>query len=215
MKEINPTIIIADDHPLLLKGIYNELTHNGYNVIGQANNGSEALQLILNNNPDVAFLDIDMPLLTGLEVVKMAKEKEVKTKFIILSFHKDEGYITQSKTLQIDGYLLKENTFEELEKCIKAVLNDKQYFSSSFNDNLMDNSSVLRKKIKNLSSSEITILKLIAKAQSNIEISTTLFVSERTIEKHRSNIIKKLDLEKKNNSLTNWALLNKETILTL
>lgn len=215
MREFNPTIIIADDHPLLLKGIYNELTDNGYNVIGQANNGSDALQLILNNQPDIAFLDIDMPLLTGLEVVKMAKEKEVNTKFIILSFHKDEGYITQSKTLQIDGYLLKENSFEELEKCIKMIMEGKQYFSSSFNDDTLNNSSFFRKKIKNLSSSEITILKLVAKAQSNQEISKTLFVSERTIEKHRSNIIKKLDLAKENNSLTNWALINKETILAL
>lgn len=213
MKKQNPSIVIADDHPLLLKGMFEELTNNGYNVMGKANNGSDALQLILNLQPDIAFLDIDMPLLTGLQVVKMAKEKGVITKFIILSFHKEEEYISQSKTLQIDGYMLKENTFEELEYCIEVVLEGKQYFSSSFDDKKLESSSHLLKKLKNLSASEITILKLVAKSHSNQEISNTLAVSERTIEKHRSNIIKKLDLIKENNSLTNWALSNKDIIL--
>ena len=208
MKYLQPTIVIADDHPLLLKGMFDELTFNGYNVIGKATNGSEALQLILDKTPDIAFLDIDMPFLSGLEVIKRAKDKNVKTKFIVLSFHKDQEYVTQSKTLQIDGYMLKENSFEELERCIKAVMAGNQYFSSSFVNQFI-------KRLKNLSASEIIILKLVAKAQSNQEISKILFVSERTIEKHRSNIIKKLDLAKENNSLTNWALTNKETILML
>ncbi|MGC4039382.1 MAG: response regulator transcription factor [Flavobacterium sp.] len=209
------TLIIADDHPLLLKGMYDEFMQNGYNIIGQATNGPDALQLILDHQPDIAFLDIDMPVLTGLEVVKMAKNKDSKTKFIILSFHKHEGYITQSKTLQIDGYLLKENSFEELERSIEVVMSGKQYFSSSFNNLMIENGLSFKNKIKVLSPSEITILKLIAKLQSNQEISKTLFVSERTIEKHRSNIIKKLDLPKGNNSLTNWVLTNKEIILIL
>lgn len=215
MKYLQPTIVIADDHPLLLKGMFDELTFNGYNVIGKATNGSEALQLILDKTPDIAFLDIDMPFLSGLEVIKRAKDKNVKTKFIVLSFHKDQEYVTQSKTLQIDGYMLKENSFEELERCIKAVIAGNQYFSSSFENQFIEGASQLIKRLKNLSASEIIILKLVAKAQSNQEISKILFVSERTIEKHRSNIIKKLDLAKENNSLTNWALTNKETILML
>ena len=108
-----------------------------------------------------------------------------------------------------------ENSFEELERCIKAVIAGNQYFSSSFENQFIEGASQLIKRLKNLSASEIIILKLVAKAQSNQEISKILFVSERTIEKHRSNIIKKLDLAKENNSLTNWALTNKETILML
>ena len=77
------SIVIADDHPMLLSGLHEELTRNGYNVVGQANNGNKALSLILQLEPDIALLDIDMPMMTGLEVIKAAKEKNTETKFII------------------------------------------------------------------------------------------------------------------------------------
>ena len=126
------SLIVADDHPMLLKGLYEELSGNGYNVIGRATNGMEALELILKQQPAVALLDIDMPLLTGFEVIKMAKDKGVSTKFIVLSFHKETEYIAQAKALQINGYLLKEDSFFDIERCLNAVLSGQQYFSSSF-----------------------------------------------------------------------------------
>ena len=103
MDKASLTIVIADDHPMLLKGLYEELMSNGYNVIGQAADGMKAFELILTEKPDLAILDIDMPVLSGFEVIKMAKEKEVSTKFIVLSFHKEAEYITQARTLNIDG----------------------------------------------------------------------------------------------------------------
>ena len=101
------SVVIADDHPMILKGLLDELQANNYNVLGQAANGMQALELILTHNPTIALLDIDMPLLTGFEVIKMAKQKKVDTKFIILSFHKENDYLSQAKALQINGYLLK------------------------------------------------------------------------------------------------------------
>ena len=209
----NVSTVIADDHPMILKGLYDELTANNYNVVGQATNGMKALELILTHNPTIALLDIDMPLLTGFEVIKMAKQKEVDTKFIILSFHKENEYISQAKALQINGYLLKEDSFSEIEECIKCVLNNEVYFSHSFVPASLASVSEDLKKIKYLTSSEKTILKLVAQHMSSNEIAEKLFISIRTVEKHRSNIIMKLEIENTtSNALTNWAYLNRNVI---
>ena len=211
----NITLLIADDHPMILKGLNEELRSNGYNVIGQASNGIEALEMILRERPILALLDIDMPYLTGLEVVKMAREKGVSTKFVLLSFHKEMDYIMQAKTLQIYGYLLKEDSFTEIEKCIEAVLDGESYYSPSFNINDLENAGKGFNNLQLLTPSEITILKLVSEQKTNIQIAEILFVSSRTIEKHRSNIIDKLQLNGTKNSLINWALTNRELILNM
>jgi len=209
------SIIIADDHPILLKGLYDELISNGYNVIGSAIDGKSALQLVIAYEPTLMLLDIDMPSLTGFEVIKAAKEKGSKTKFIVLSFHKEMEFLTEAKTLQIQGYLLKEDSFSEIEKCMEAVLNNEQYFSSSFETRALKNASDGIKRLKLLTPSEITILKLAAQQFTTNNIADTLGVSIRTVEKHRSNIIIKLHIEKTNNSLVSWILLYKSIILEL
>ncbi len=211
----NCTIVIADDHPMILKGLYEELTSNSYTVVGQGTNGLEALELILKLAPTLAILDIDMPFLTGLEVVKTAKEKNIDTKFIIQSFHKEADYVMQAKALQVKGYLLKEDSFDEIERCIKAVLNNEIYFSASFDNNFLQNTNEELQQLKLLTSSEITILKQISQQITTNEIADGLGVSARTIEKHRSNIINKLNLKNESNSLTSWAILNRNTILSL
>jgi DNA-binding NarL/FixJ family response regulator len=209
------SIVIADDHPMILKGLNEELTTNNYNVVGQAINGKEALDLILANSPNIALLDIDMPLLTGFEVIKKAKEKQVDTKFIVLSFHKENDYISQAKALQINGYLLKEDSFSEIEKCIERVLNNEIYFSRAFNADSLQSVSEDLKRIKHLTSSEKTILKLVSEQMSSQDIAETLFISIRTVEKHRSNIITKLELENTTNALTNWAYFHRNVIKEL
>lgn len=208
------TLITADDHPMLLKGLNDELTTNGYNIIGQANNGIQALELILKLQPTIAFLDIDMPVLNGFEVIKMAREKGTNTKFIILSFHKESYYIVQAKTFQIDGYLLKEDTFFEIEHCINQVLEGQVYFSKSIDGQPIIQATEEVNRLKLLTLSELKILKLITQEISNQDIADSLSLSIRTIEKHRSNIINKLELKKGNNTLTNWALVNRSAILS-
>jgi len=212
MNDKNFTIVIADDHPMLLSGLHEELSRNGYNVIGQANNGAKALKLILSLTPNIALLDIDMPMMTGLEVIKAAKEKNSETKFIILSFHREPEYVVQAKALKIDGYLLKEDSFKEIGDCMASVVNGRKYFSDSFDVKLLNNASEEMKKLRNLTPSEITILKLIASQKNTLEIADDLCVSTRTVEKHRSNIIDKLFIEKGTNALTNWALVNRVVI---
>ena len=210
----NITIVTADDHPMLLKGLNQELEANGYQIVGQAVDGIQALELVLKLQPTIALLDIDMPLLSGFEVIKMAREKGSKTKFVILSFHKESFYIVQAKTFQIDGYLLKEDSFFEIEHCINEVMKGNVYFSKSIDDEPLNLASEDLKRLRSLTLSETKILKLIAQEISNQKIADSLSLSIRTIEKHRSNIINKLGIKKENNALTNWSLVNRSIILS-
>ncbi|MDP2686346.1 MAG: response regulator transcription factor [Aequorivita sp.] len=215
IKKRNISIVIADDHPMILKGLNDELVAYNYNVVGQAVNGKQALELILTKKPTLALLDIDMPILTGFEVIKKAKEKKSATKFIVLSFHKESDYISQAKALQINGYLLKEDSFTEIEDCIQCVLNNGVYFSLAFEPASLESVSEDLKRIKHLTSSEKTVLKLVSQQMSSILIAETLFISTRTVEKHRSNIITKLELENTTNALTNWAYIHRNVIKEL
>lgn len=210
-----PTIVIADDHPMLLKGLGDELLANGYTVLGQAENGMQALQHIIEHQPDVALLDIDMPDLTGFEVIKMAKVKAEKTKFVVLSFHKESEYVAQARTLNIDGYLLKEDCFNDIELCIQSVVNDKVFFSKSFQDEALLDADATLKKLNLLTPSERHVIKMVANSLSTQDIADELNISPRTIEKHRSNIIDKLNLDKISNTLAHWAIANKNLILSL
>ena len=133
----------------------------------------------------------------------------------ILSFHKESKFISQAKALQLDGYLLKEDSFEEIERCMEAVLNGDNYFSRSFDNTSLKLASNELDKLKHLTSSEKKILKQIAHQKTSNEIAKDLFISPRTVEKHRSNIINKLDLSTSTNTLITWALVYKDLIKEL
>ncbi|MEO1033416.1 response regulator [Winogradskyella sp.] len=209
------SIVIADDHPMPLKGLYDELISNNYKVIGKANNGMKALELIITLKPTLALLDIEMPLLNAFEIYRIAKEKQTETKFILLSYHKEKEYVLQAKTLKIDAYLLKEDSFLTIENCINAVMKNETFFSPYFNDILLHHTSDELKQFSQLTASEISILKRIAQNHSTKDIAAEIGVSIRTIDKHRANIINKMKLPKGTNTLTNWALMNKNAISQL
>ncbi len=204
-------ILVADDHPMLLKGLRNELIDQNYNVLEAANNGATALEIIVSHAPDIAIIDIEMPLLSGFEVIKKAK---VVTRFIILTSYKEKGFVLKAKKLNISGYLLKDEPFIEIKRCIQAVLNGKFYSSKIFNEVLDNEVSPQLEKIKYLSPSERTIIRLIAQEKSSKEIAELLTISYRTVQKHRSNIIAKLDLPSDSDALSIWAHKNKELFLT-
>lgn len=200
----NKTIITADDHPLLLKGLNDFLNEKNYNIIGSANDGEQALKLIENLNPDIAILDIQMPNLSGLDVAKICNNKGFKTKIILITFHKEASLYFEAKELNVFGYLLKDFAIEEIENCISSVIDNVPYFSLKIKQllNLDSSESLL---IKSLTPSERKILNYIAKDKTTKEIAELLSVSPRTVEKHRSNIIQKLNIEPKTNSLLIWA----------
>jgi Response regulator containing a CheY-like receiver domain and an HTH DNA-binding domain len=198
------TIITADDHPLLLKGLNDFLLEKNYNIIGSGNNGREAYNLITKLNPDIAILDIQMPFMSGLEIAKKCKTNSISTRIILITLHKEKELYQQAQDLNIFGYVLKEFALEEIETCIKAVSEGKPFFSPEIKE-LLGSNNLEESSLKSLTPSEKKILKLIAKDKTNKEIASLLFISYRTVEKHRSNIITKLELEHKTNSLLIWA----------
>jgi len=199
-----PNIIIADDHPLLLKGLYDFLIEKKYHVIDSAKNGEEAYKLIKQHNPSIAILDIQMPEMSGIEVAKRCKNEGLGTKIILITLHKEKDLFLEAKQLNVSGYVLKEFAIEEIEICLNAVIKGSSYFSPKITELLKvdkDDSSYMSL----LTSSEKKILRLISNDNTNKEIADLLFISVRTVEKHRSNIISKLDLNPRTNSLLIWA----------
>lgn len=207
------SIFVADDHPLLLKGLVDQLKEYNYNVIETANNGAIALDKIMELQPTIAILDEEMPRLTGLEIIKKCKEKHVDTKFIILTSHKESTFVYKAKELNISGYIIKDEPFIELHHCIQSVSKGIPYFSTIFKNVLADEVMPQLKKLKLLSPSERIIVKLVGQGKSSKEIGEFLSLSNRTIEKHRSNIIDKLDLDKEKDVLSTWAKAHLEFIL--
>jgi two-component system nitrate/nitrite response regulator NarL len=182
-------------------------------VIDTAENGAIALDKIMELQPTIAILDEEMPRLTGFEVIKKCKEKQIKTKFIILTSHKEKAFIYQAKKLNISGYIIKDEPFNELHNCIQSISKGESYFSAVFNSVFDDEVAPQIKKIKLLSPSERTIVRLVAQEKSSKDIGELLSLSSRTIEKHRSNIIKKLGLVQEKDILTIWAKEHLEFVL--
>ena len=198
------SIITADDHPLLLKGLNDFLLEKKYNLIGSGNDGREAYNLILKESPDIAILDIQMPFMSGLDVAKKCKTNGLGTKIVLITLHKERELYQKAQDLNIFGYILKEFALEEIENCINTVTDGNHYFSPKIIELLADEFPE-DGSLTNLTPSEKKILKLIARDKTNKEIASLLFISYRTVEKHRSNIITKLKLEPKTNSLLIWA----------
>ena len=205
------SIIIADDHPLILRGLNDFLIEKKYNVVGSAINGKLALELIENHKPDIAILDIQMPFLTGLEIAKICQEKNYATKIIFITFEKDETLYKQAKALQIYGYVLKEFALVEIENCIASVLDHQPYFSPELIEYLEIKQAP--QDLQLLTPTESEVLKRIAQNKTGVIIAEDLSISVRTVEKHKSNIIKKLQLDHKQNSLLIWVKENEDYIL--
>ena len=203
---MKPTIIIADDHPLVLKGLKDFLTEKNYNLLATAKNGKIALSLIKAHSPDIAILDIKMPFLTGVEIAEKCKEAKIKTKIVLITLEKEESIYLKAKKLGVYGYVLKEFALEEIENCISSVVKDKPYFSPELISYIeIDNTSSL---LDNLTNTELKILKIIAKNKTAKEIAEELHCSPRTVEKHKSHIIRKLNIDRSPNSLLIWAKEN-------
>lgn len=186
-------IIIADDHQMLVDGIKSLLKgEKKLEVIGVANNGSVALELIEKNQPDILLTDINMPVMSGVELTKKVRAKFPKIKIIALSMFGDQHAITEMLDAGVSGYILKNTGKEELLNAIQTVFDGGVFYSREVSDQMMRS---LTDKSKSeaaiLTTREIEIVKLIAKECSNIKIAEELFISERTVETHRKNIFRK------------------------
>jgi DNA-binding NarL/FixJ family response regulator len=204
-------VIIADDHPFTLLGTKAFVTSidSSFRIIDMCTNGITALNLIQIHQPDIAILDINMPGLDGLDVLRKIQEQNLKTKVILLTMHKEISIFNKAKEWGATGYLLKEHAQNELEMCLQAIVKGEKYFSESVRELLVVGENNDVSLLIKLTLTEQKIVKLIALQMSSKQIAELLFVSEKTIEGHRSSIISKLELPKEKNSLLKWAIANR------
>lgn len=205
-------IILVDDHALVRNGIKSLLEdEEKLTVIGEASNGIEAIEKVKKTPPDVLIVDIKMPNMTGIELIKQLTTLGIKTRFLMLSMHDSEEYVLQSIDAGAHGYLLKDANREEFLKAIKTVNENDLYFSGDVSRYLV--SRYRQKKITkefllpatgasptatleiSLTKREMQVLKLAASGMTNKEIADHLNKSKRTVEAHRFNLMKKLGVK--------------------
>jgi len=207
---MRPTIIIADDHPATSKGMEMVLKKMQFVVLSSHTNGLQALNQIVVDKPDYVLLDVQMPGLSGIDIAERMKAKGIKSKVIIFSMFTDAALFERAKELQVHGYLLKEFALDDLETCVKAIQIGKHWYHPRLEERLQKSTVSFSPKLYHtLSSKERIILSSIADNKSTKHIAEEQFLSEKTIESHRRNIIKKLGLPSKKNTLLIWAIENK------
>jgi DNA-binding NarL/FixJ family response regulator len=207
-------VVIADDHPIFRAGVRQALEKSpGIVVVGEAENGEEALDTIINLKPRVAVLDVQMPKMSGLEVARRIEHLHLPTKVIMLTMLDDRKIFLEAIDAGITGYVLKDSAVSEVRKAIEAVCQDRHYISPSLSGLLVDRkgASSIPPQLRDLTPTEIRILKLIARLKTNQEIADELFISKRTVENHRVNMARKLEL-KSTNALLKFALTHQSQL---
>lgn len=196
-------IVLADDHVLVRQGLKVLLEQaKDIEVIGEARDGLELLELLKRVSPDMVILDIAMPNLRGIEATQEIKTSFPRLKVLMLTMHKDMELLEQALSAGVDGYLVKEDASKELFCSIETIRSGANYISTILTS---ESQGLLFKKyrekgaklpIETLTTREREILKLVAEGKTSKEIAGLLFISPRTVEKHRYNIMQKLQLQK-------------------
>lgn len=197
-------ILLTDDHQLILDGLRSIINNESdLEVVAEANDGAQAVQLCSTLNPDLILMDIDMPVMNGLEATTLIKKNNAGRKIIILTMHDEPALIKRIMDIGADGYMLKNGDQQELVKGIRTVLEGGKFFSEKALAALDNQSSVNQEftlrptdavLMAQLTEREIEILRLISDGMSNKEIGDKLFISHRTVDTHRTNLMKKLDV---------------------
>jgi two-component system response regulator NreC len=204
-------ILIAEDHTILRQGLQALLSSNPeFEVVGEAEDGREAIRCVEKLRPDLVLMDLSMPRMNGTEAVEEIKKRHPETKVLVLTVHKSEEYILATLQAGADGYVLKDVTHVELMLAIKSVLAGKAYLSPEISDKVIEGYLEGRRpKSKSswdtLTQREREVLKMIAEGHKNKEIAEHLCISSKTVEKHRANLMQKLNLHSAA-SLTTYAV---------
>lgn len=190
------TFFLADDHPMIRQGLRHLLDHDpGFRIIGEAGDGIETLQFVELLQPDILILDLMMPGLNGLEVLKQVKKKSPATHTIVLTMQSADAYIIEALRYGAAGYLLKESGPGELKTAIREVLKGNQFISAKISGRVQTGQRIedLQKDAYvTLTDREREILQMTAEGRTSQEIGDKLAISSRTVELHRSNLMKKL-----------------------
>jgi DNA-binding NarL/FixJ family response regulator len=199
--ESKKLIFIVEDHRLFREGLKAMLSlEPGYEIIGEAEDGLEAVRLIRKSKPDLVLLDLSMPRMNGFSVLREIKGAMPEVKILVLSIHESDQYVLQAFEALADGYAIKDSSREELRVAIRSVLEGKKYISPGIADSVLEGYLDGRKTLKTKSAfdtvteREKEILKLLGEGYQNKEIADLVHISVKTVEKHRANIMAKLDL---------------------
>jgi len=211
-KQSKRKVIIVDDHTLFRNGLRILInTMEEYQVVGEASNGKQFLELLENDVPDLVLLDINMPVMDGIEAATIAQKLYPDLKIITLSMYGEEDYYYKMVNAGVKGFVLKNSDIKEVKTALDVVFDGGSFFSSELLQNLVNSlqSSSKSKEIHaELSEREMEILILICQGLSNQEIGDKLFISKRTVDKHRANILEKSE-SKNTAQLVVYAIKNK------
>jgi len=192
-------ILLADDHIMVRQGLRKVLEERPeWQVVAEAGDGHEAVRLAELHKPNVAVLDVAMPLLNGIEATRRIAKRVPQTRILVLSMYSDEAYVTQMMKAGATGYLLKDSAGVDLLEAVQSVAQGKSYFSPAVARLMLDDYARQRgtedDRYESLSDREREIFQLIAEGKANKEIAALLFISLSTVETHRARIMEKLDL---------------------
>src|SRR5574337_1112908 len=199
-------VLLADDHQIVRQGIKALLKQEGFDVIGEASNGCEAVQLARTLHPDVAVLDLSMPVLNGLSACQEILQASPRTKPILLTMHVEDHYVLQALRAGVRGYVVKQQAATELIQAIWEVANSAIYLSPSISAAVVQ--AYLHKTklpADPLTHRERQVLQLVAEGKTTKEIAQHLGISIKTAESHRDHIMKKLDIHE-TASLVRYAI---------
>ncbi len=193
-------IVMADDHPIVRQGLRQMIeTDKNLSIVAEAGDGQTALDLIETHQPDVAVLDIDMPGMDGFAVVRGLQKKRINVEIVFLTMHSEEEIFQAAMDLGVKGYVLKDSAVTDIVSSIKAVAAGRPYLSPELSALLLksrraDKPDLKQPGLHDLSPTEQRILRLIAEDKTSKEIAAALFISPRTVETHRANMSRKLNL---------------------
>mgnify|MGYP003476959280 CR=1 FL=1 len=191
-------ILIAEDHLMVRAGIRALLEKVGeFTILGEASNGQEALEMTEALNPDVLVMDIMMPRLNGIQAAEQLRNRKSNAHILLLSMYADEGLVYQALQSGVSGYVLKSSVSDELVNAVREVASGRRFLSEPISEIVMENAFKPRQTsdldpLANLSPREKEIMQLIAEEHTSVEIAAFLFISEKTVEKHRANLMEKL-----------------------
>lgn len=193
------SILIADDHSIVREGLKQLLElEEDFKVIGQASNGVETIERVKQVNPDVLLLDINMPVMNGINALRKIREEGLKTNVVILTLHEDREYLLETMQIGATGYILKDSDSSTLYKAIRDAYNGESYIHPKLAAELVkefNKPKTAKPKPENeLTQRELEVLCLIAEGQNNKDIAEQLFISEKTVKNHVSNIFRKINV---------------------
>jgi DNA-binding NarL/FixJ family response regulator len=191
----NIRVVLADDHPIVRDGIRKLLADSiGIEVIGEAKDGQEAYQLVIEKLPDVLLLDMELPGIHGVDLTKRLIAEGVKVKILALSSYNDKGYISEMLALGASGYLIKDEVPKNIVDAIRGVANGEQGWVSREVAAILGQMAVDKETHSDLTHRESEVLKLVVRGMTNREIGYELEISEKTVEKHLNNVFEKLNV---------------------